>query len=187
MLNGRMPDITRPWLDSRSKLAGNQLANFAGFLDRRWRNKDWMWGRADSAANMVGLLLRQENEEHLGAAGKPRIIAAANRLAERVGEHSQPTWTANEIRELGDRITGLLQESVVAELLGTAFGDDARRRRLVSEAPDRRLDDLTTGQETPAVLAPHRRSGLMVHAGLLATLGRVGVQLALESITRSCL
>ena len=166
MSGGRMPDTRRPWLDSRTKLAGNQLANFAGFLDRRWRSNDWMWGRADSAANLVSLLVRHINPRHLAPDGKPEVAQAANSLARHVGWPQRPTWTMSEIRELCDEVTRRLQLSIVEELLSTAFGDDSRRR-FRRRVPERDLADLTTGQETPAVLRPSRRSGLIVHGGLL--------------------
>jgi hypothetical protein len=172
MLRGRMPDLRRPWLDSRTKLAGNQLANFAGFLDRRWRSNDWMWGRADSAANTVGLLVRLVDERHLEDRGKPEVVAAARRLAARVGWSNQDTWSMADVRRLGDAVAAQLQEGVVKELLPTAFGDDERPRvTLRRRRPVRRLADLamlTTGQETPAVLPASRRSGLIFHVGLLS-------------------
>ena len=40
------------------KLAGNELANFSAFLDHRWRNNDWMWGRLDAASDLIGLVLK---------------------------------------------------------------------------------------------------------------------------------
>ncbi len=163
MLRGRMPDINRPWLDSRTKLAGNQLANFAGFLDRRWRNNDWMWGRADSAANTVSLLVRQVDARQLTR--KPAVIAAANRLADRVNVRRREGWNPAEIRELGIAVTRQLQLNIMDELLMTAFGDDPPRRFVGRKR--RELAELTTGQETPAVLPARRRSGLIVHVGLL--------------------
>ncbi|HEX2805898.1 MAG TPA: DUF3376 domain-containing protein, partial [Kineosporiaceae bacterium] len=44
-------------LDAMSKLAGNSLGNFAGFLDPGWRLRDWRWGRLDAAAALVDILL----------------------------------------------------------------------------------------------------------------------------------
>ena len=164
MLRGRMPDINRPWLDSRTKLAGNQLANFAGFLDRRWRNNDWMWGRADSAANTVSLLVRQVDAREL-MQHKPSVIEAANRLADRVKMPRQEEWTADDVRELGMAVTRQLQLNIMDELLMTAFEDDPPRR--IVGRKRRELAELTTGLETPAVLPARRRSGLMVHVGLL--------------------
>ena len=40
----------RPELSARTKLAGNQLGNFAGFLDADWRDHDFEWGRRDAAS-----------------------------------------------------------------------------------------------------------------------------------------
>ena len=48
-------------IDPKSKLAGNQLANFSAFLSRRFRANDWMWGRMDAAAGLVDILLRPDH------------------------------------------------------------------------------------------------------------------------------
>jgi predicted acylesterase/phospholipase RssA len=42
--------LTDRGVNASTKLAGNQLANFAGFLHPRWRRHDWAWGRTDGAA-----------------------------------------------------------------------------------------------------------------------------------------
>ena len=47
------PDLLRPEV----KLAGNELSNFAAFLDPRWRTNDWMWGRLDATSGLVNLLV----------------------------------------------------------------------------------------------------------------------------------
>jgi predicted acylesterase/phospholipase RssA len=52
-------------LAPRVKLAGNELANFAAFLDPRWRVNDWAWGRADAAARLIRSLDEQRQ-------GQPR-------------------------------------------------------------------------------------------------------------------
>ncbi len=39
------------------KLAGNELSNFAAFIDERWRTNDWFWGRMDAVPTLVDLLL----------------------------------------------------------------------------------------------------------------------------------
>lgn len=180
MLRGRMPDVRRPWLDSRTKLTGDQLANFAGLLDRRWRNNDWLWGRADSAANTVSLFMRLVDSRHL-ATGKRDVVEAANKLATRVGAQERDAWSPADLNELGEAVTKSLQLSIVNELLPFAVDDEKpERSRGVRPAPSKPVDlaDFTTGQETPAVLPPKLRSGLIMHGGLLffrATLpGRTG-------------
>ncbi|MBA2280391.1 MAG: DUF3376 domain-containing protein, partial [Acidimicrobiia bacterium] len=55
-------------IDPASKLAGNQLSNFAAFLDERWRANDWMWGQVDGAATLARLLLERAAENGLSAA-----------------------------------------------------------------------------------------------------------------------
>ena len=175
MLKGRMPDVSRSWLDSRSKLAGNNLANFAGFLDRRWRHNDWMWGRADCAANTVSLLMRQVNPAHFThpTRAKSRVVDAARRLALWAERPLPDAWpepgatdetVAEKLEELSHAVTRKLQIKVVDELYGPALGNPAAKRRREREGA---LAGLTTGQETPAVLPPRRRSGLLMHAGLL--------------------
>jgi predicted acylesterase/phospholipase RssA len=46
-------------LATADKLAGNELGNFAAFLDARWRVNDWAWGRADAAARLARSLHEQ--------------------------------------------------------------------------------------------------------------------------------
>jgi patatin-related protein len=43
-------------MNAGSKLAGNQLANFAGFLSADWRTHDWRWGRLDAGAALLSTL-----------------------------------------------------------------------------------------------------------------------------------
>jgi len=43
-------------VNAKSKLAGNQLANFAGFLSADWRTHDWQWGRLDAGAALLRTL-----------------------------------------------------------------------------------------------------------------------------------
>ncbi|QUH00298.1 patatin-like protein [Saccharopolyspora erythraea] len=62
------------------KIRGADLSNFGSFLSARWRANDWMWGRMDAAASLVGLLtdpyrLVQRNA-HLGAEGLREALRA---------------------------------------------------------------------------------------------------------------
>ncbi len=50
--------LARKELEPEAKLAGNALMRFGGFLDWRWRENDWQWGRLDAAAGLVKLLVR---------------------------------------------------------------------------------------------------------------------------------
>jgi patatin-related protein len=57
VLGRQVRELARlPRASAQTKLAGNQLANFAGFLHQGWRGHDWTWGRADAAAGLVRLL-----------------------------------------------------------------------------------------------------------------------------------
>jgi predicted acylesterase/phospholipase RssA len=73
-------------IDPRSKLAGNQLANFSAFLSRRFRANDWMWGRMDAAAGLVEILLRPDHlARHNASVTHNRPIVEPS-----------PTWSAVE-------------------------------------------------------------------------------------------
>lgn len=57
VLDRQVRELARlPRVNAQTKLAGNRLANFAGFLHQGWRGHDWTWGRADAAAGLVRLL-----------------------------------------------------------------------------------------------------------------------------------
>ena len=63
-----------------AKLAGNQLANFAGFADAGWRGHDWRWGRADGAAGLVRLLRREIASKQGEDPGSPAWSAKTEEL-----------------------------------------------------------------------------------------------------------
>lgn len=69
-----------PRVNARTKLAGNQLANFAGFLHQGWRGHDWTWGRGDAAAGLVRLL----GGDHDDVAGVQQGVWSG------AGEHDGP-------------------------------------------------------------------------------------------------
>lgn len=45
------------------KLAGTEIARFSGFLDARWRDNDWHWGRMDAAAGIADILGSSEQND----------------------------------------------------------------------------------------------------------------------------
>jgi predicted acylesterase/phospholipase RssA len=59
---------------SADKLAGDQLGHFGGFLDRRWRINDIMWGRLDCAEVIVRTLLSGGHPTGDGVAEKIRCV-----------------------------------------------------------------------------------------------------------------
>lgn len=68
-IGARAPDAwtsRASFLRPEVKLAGNEVGNFSAFLKREWRENDWMWGRLDSVAGLVGVLTAP-----LGAADDP--------------------------------------------------------------------------------------------------------------------
>ncbi|MGV9713244.1 DUF3376 domain-containing protein [Gordonia sp. NPDC003424] len=72
------------------KLAGTDLARFAGFLNSRWRENDWYWGRLDAATRVPALLQRSSGRDET-----PPSSDAVTRLilqeADCRGYRSRPT------------------------------------------------------------------------------------------------
>ncbi len=52
-------DATYISSDAKSKLAGDTLFHFGGFLERRWRENDIMWGRLDAAELITRMLCKK--------------------------------------------------------------------------------------------------------------------------------
>lgn len=63
-------------VDPGSKLAGNQLHNFAAFLETTWRANDWMWGQLDAASTLTRVLLTRERAARLSAEAVHDICVA---------------------------------------------------------------------------------------------------------------
>jgi predicted acylesterase/phospholipase RssA len=63
-------------LNAQSKLAGNQLANFAGFLAADWRTHDWQWGRMDAGAALLQTLQELHSEPDLDPYFENEKVAA---------------------------------------------------------------------------------------------------------------
>lgn len=57
------------------KVRGSGLGNFGAFLSAKWRANDWMWGRLDSAAGLVPLLIEPERILAHGAKNAPDGVA----------------------------------------------------------------------------------------------------------------
>ena len=66
----------RSLAEGRRKLAGNALAHFGAFLDRRWRWNDIMWGRLDGAERLITALLPGDGEAQRAA--RARLVAEAH-------------------------------------------------------------------------------------------------------------
>lgn len=65
-------------LNAGSKLAGNQLANFAGFLSADWRTHDWRWGRLDAGAALVSTLRELHPEQDPGVFTRVEALLASS-------------------------------------------------------------------------------------------------------------
>jgi patatin-related protein len=76
------------------KLAGTTLANFGGFLERRWRESDMMWGRLDAAERLITTVLLDHPEFNSEAESLISEAQAAI-LAEEVNSRGE-----NEARQI---------------------------------------------------------------------------------------
>ncbi len=98
---GRL-DFLRPEV----KLAGNELSNFSAFLDARWRDNDWMWGRLDAVSGLVEILLG-----HLGPdAVTDELRACAGGAPD-----------GDSLDDLRRRLTRIRQEEVLRERWGDGW------------------------------------------------------------------
>lgn len=69
-------------LNAQSKLAGNQLANFAGFLAADWRTHDWQWGRMDAGAALLQTLQGLHDEPDVDPYVEAEKVAAFTKARE---------------------------------------------------------------------------------------------------------
>jgi predicted acylesterase/phospholipase RssA len=51
-------------VDADQRLAGEVLGHFGGFLERRWRENDILWGRLDAAAVLVAAIAKDAGHDH---------------------------------------------------------------------------------------------------------------------------
>ena len=118
--------------DPGSKLAGNQMHNFAAFLYRSWRANDWMWGQADAAATLVDLVLDPARLAELSAEARRGL---AGNLRE---------WSTSPVLNLGEGTDGW-SDSVVAqaEALWTAEVTEKVQAELVNLTPLSPVPELT--------------------------------------------
>ncbi|MDA3646193.1 patatin-like protein [Saccharopolyspora indica] len=72
------------------KIRGLDVGNFGAFLSAKWRANDWMWGRMDSAAALVGLLT------------DPARLARRHSGSEELGDALQAIVSRPTKAELGD-------------------------------------------------------------------------------------
>ena len=56
-------DATEITCDAQKKLAGDAVGHFGGFLDKKWRRNDIMWGRLDAAELIIKTLYPNENRD----------------------------------------------------------------------------------------------------------------------------
>lgn len=113
-------------MDARTKLTGNEVMNFAAFYKASWRANDWMWGRLDTVAAMVNMLVRPDELRR-------RLEVGA--------------ISTDEVLELVRRaVTELPSQSDGAA--GTVGASAFQRDGLVTEAWQARLDELWRDNET---------------------------------------
>ncbi len=68
--------------EGRRRLAGVSLGHFGGFLDRKWRRNDMLWGRLDAAERLTSILVPETPGEGQQAREAFRIRAQAAILRE---------------------------------------------------------------------------------------------------------
>ena len=124
------------------KLAGVRFGHFGGFLDRRWRRSDMMWGRLDGAERLIEALLEPgaERTELIRAA---QLAIVCEELPERSG--------------LADLIYRQLLDGGDGGDRDTAALSDREREQLVQDAihsqlePSALLDSLGERHDPPAL------------------------------------
>jgi patatin-related protein len=176
ILHGTLPDIGLSWLTSDTKLAGNQVANFSGFLSQRWRINDWTWGRADASANTVRLLVKETvascpspDPNPTGStplAMPPAALKAANELALLAGGPPRPTWSTDDLNLLRDAVIMRLQSSIIDSAPAAIDAPDSAVAEEIAGHP-MVVPEISTGLETPAVLSPAYRGRTVMSLGLL--------------------
>jgi patatin-related protein len=140
-------------LNAKTKLCGNELANFAAFFSAKWRGNDWMWGRLDAAKSIVDLLLRPERLVTSGlpatevtstlltmalSAGVPLTADEQTAIAGEVAtaiEHPGAPGAPATLELTKTAIVEALQRQIVAELLERvqALGESPTSRRVATE------------------------------------------------------
>jgi hypothetical protein len=103
-------------LDPGSKLAGNQLHNFAAFLHRRWRANDWMWGQADAASTLVDLILDPRRIAHMSQRERQKLTTVIKETC--VAPLPGGTWSPGFEEEARAMWSQATEQAVEAELDG---------------------------------------------------------------------
>jgi predicted acylesterase/phospholipase RssA len=85
-------DATTLGLTGSSKLVGNDLGAFAGFLDERWRSNDLMWGRLDTA----DILISYMDESH----------------SKTLTDEEKKTWKQFVAKVRADRFDAIIREEI---------------------------------------------------------------------------
>ncbi len=148
-------------LDPGSKLAGNQLHNFAAFLDRRWRANDWMWGQADAASTLVNLVLDPRRIARTGAGHRQALADEIRRIC--TAPLAAPRWS-QEIVDAGEALwTDAVHEAVRAELAALVETSPVppvtralllwRRQAEIFASEFARAQDSAAGTSPPATMA----------------------------------
>ena len=106
--------VLRNRIDPGSKLAGNQLHNFAAFFDQSWRENDWLWGQADAATGLIDVLLDQERGRTLAPTQVEAIVKGTG-----IAPTPDTPWLM-ELNELGENLWEAVAGPVSAELHSAA-------------------------------------------------------------------
>ncbi len=108
---------------SGNKLMGELLGSFGGFLDRKWREFDLMWGRIDAAEQIITALLNRPDPQE-EAAREDFIVQACCAILrdENVGERAETKELCQQALDDFDRQipTQDLPAATKLELIGRA-------------------------------------------------------------------
>lgn len=123
---------TNTTVPSASKLAGDSLGHFGGFLDEGWRENDLMWGRLDGAETLMSAVLDgakggAATASLLDAAQVeiledelPEVLRGPGHWKEMLKAHAGRGPSPADLDPLDLALTGLRAGSVLRRMLRTA-------------------------------------------------------------------
>jgi patatin-related protein len=137
------PSLIDERSEKRRKLAGTTVHHFGGFLDRRFRVNDILWGRLDGAERIVATLLPPEHPQ------KERLIEAAQLaiIHEDLLGPTREAWVTEALAKAGTAVsTSGASLDELRAILGPDWNDERLGAALAVRA---HLDDKFDVDTTP--------------------------------------
>jgi len=139
-------------MDSRRKLAGDEVANFTAFISKRWRRNDWMWGQLDAAKSLLDVVLDPERLIRVTVRGGVTEEDAAKKLLTAVeAAVTQGADADSHVKRLWDENLMSVRDEIEALFKDRYTDPDALQLTKLVLLCRRHWDLLTA--ELPAVLA----------------------------------